>query len=252
MRSVASLIKPHRLPFTFMKRSTLTLSAALAVALVSFTACGKKPEPAAAAKSGIASVDQKVSYGIGYNIGAGLARDGVVQVDMESLKAGLADGLAKEKTRVPETELQAAFGTMQERAAKMAAAEGEKQLAAGNDYLAKNKTKKGVKTTASGLQYEVLKAGFGAKPKATDTVRVHYHGTLIDGTVFDSSVERNEPVEFPVTAVIKGWVEALQLMSVGDKWKLTVPASLGYGARSNGKIPANAVLIFEVELLGIK
>ena len=81
---------------------------------------------------------------------------------------------------------------------------------------------------------------------------MHYHGTLIDGTVFDSSVERNEPVEFPVTGVIKGWVEALQLMSVGDKWKLTVPASLGYGARSNGKIPANAVLIFEVELLGIK
>jgi FKBP-type peptidyl-prolyl cis-trans isomerase FklB len=254
MRSVAGLIHTHHHPLTFMKRSTITLSATLAAVLLTFTACSKTPAPAttAGAKSGIESVDQKVSYGIGYNIGTGLARDGVVQVDIEAIKAGLADGLAKEKTRVPEADLQAAFQSMQERAAKVAAAEGEKQLTAGNDYLAKNKAKKGVKVTASGLQYEVLKSGLGAKPKATDTVRVNYHGTLIDGTVFDSSVERNEPVEFPVTGVIKGWVEALQLMSVGDKWKLTVPPSLGYGARNNGKIPANAVLIFEVELLGIK
>jgi FKBP-type peptidyl-prolyl cis-trans isomerase len=127
-------------------------------------------------------------------------------------------------------------------------------MAAGNDYLAKNKTRAGVKVTASGLQYEVLKSGvgLGKKPKATDKVQVHYHGTLIDGTVFDSSVDRKEPVEFPVTGVIPGWVEALQLMSVGDKWKLTIPSNLAYGPRGRPGIPPNAVLIFEVELLAIK
>jgi FKBP-type peptidyl-prolyl cis-trans isomerase len=223
--------------------------------LLSFSACSKQPEKAkttASAGSGFESVDQKVSYGIGYNVGSGLARDGFVTVDQEALKAGLADGLAKAKGRVPEAELQAAFTSVQQRASAAAEAEGAKQLKAGNDYLAKNKTRAGVKVTASGLQYEVLKSGFGPKPKTTDKVQVHYHGTLIDGTVFDSSVERKEPVEFPVTGVIPGWVEALQLMSVGDKWKLTVPSALAYGPRGRPGIPPNSVLIFEVELLAIK
>ena len=109
-----------------------------------------------------------------------------------------------------------------------------------------------MKTTASGLQYEVLKSGSGPHPKATDTVKVHYHGTLTDGTVFDSSVERGDQIEFALNEVIAGWTEGLQLMSVGDKWRLTVPASLGYGPRAKGNIPANSVLVFEVELLGIK
>jgi FKBP-type peptidyl-prolyl cis-trans isomerase len=106
--------------------------------------------------------------------------------------------------------------------------------------------------TESGLQYEVLKAGTGAKPRADQTVEVHYHGTLVDGTVFDSSVKRGETISFPVGGVIPGWVEALQLMAVGSKWKLVIPAELGYGNRAQGPIPAGSVLIFEVELISIK
>ena len=123
----------------------------------------------------------------------------------------------------------------------------------GGQFLAENAKKDGVKTTASGLQYLVMKSGTGATPKATDTVKVHYHGTLINGTVFDSSVQRGEPISFQVTGVIPGWVEALQLMKVGDKWKLFIPAKLAYGEQSpSPAIPPNSVLIFEVELLGIE
>jgi FKBP-type peptidyl-prolyl cis-trans isomerase FklB len=247
-----------------MNHRSPVLRALLTVLVLSFSACSKQPEkntatapaPApvapASAGPGIETVDQRVSYGIGYNVGAGLARDGFVVVDEAALKAGLADGLAKAKTRVPEADLQAAFTTLQQRANAAAEAEAGQQLAAGNDYLAKNQARAGVTVTASGLQYEVLASGTGPKPKPTDTVKVHYHGTLIDGTVFDSSVERNEPIEFAVTGVIQGWVEALQLMSVGDKWKLTIPSAIAYGPRAKGGIPANSVLVFEVELLGIK
>lgn len=213
----------------------------------------------AAATPAFESLDQKVSYGIGYNIGSGLAREKAVTVDEAAVRAGLADGLSGAKTRISETELRAAFATVQQKAMAEqqkamaeAAAVGEKQKAIGTEFLAKNKTRPGVITTASGLQYEVITSGTGAKPKATDTVQVHYHGTLIDGTVFDSSVESGTPAEFPVTGVIPGWVEALQLMSVGDKWKLYVPADIAYGPSARGKIPANAVLIFEVQLLAIK
>lgn len=239
-----------------MNRSSLPVRTALAVLLlVSFSACGKQPEKGkatASAPAGLESVDQKVSYGIGHNVGSGLARDGFVKVDLDALRAGMADGLAKTPSRIAEADLQAAFSEIQKRAAAAAEAEGAKQLTAGNEYLTKNKARTGVKVTASGLQYEVLKAGFGPKPKSTDKVQVHYHGTLIDGTVFDSSVDRKEPVEFPVTGVIPGWVEALQLMSVGDKWKLTIPSALAYGPRGRPGIPANSVLVFEVELLAIK
>ena len=126
-------------------------------------------------------------------------------------------------------------------------------ILAAEQFLVENAKKEGVKTTASGLQYKVIKSGTGATPKPTDTVKVHYHGTLTDGTVFDSSVERGQSISFPVNRVIKGWVEALQLMKVGDKWKLFIPAKLAYGEQSPGAgIPPNSVLIFEVELLGIE
>ena len=122
----------------------------------------------------------------------------------------------------------------------------------GETFLAANAKQEGVTTTASGLQYKVLKSGTGESPKLTDTVKVHYHGTLIDGTVFDSSVQRGQPISFPVGGVIPGWVEALQLMKVGDKWRLFIPARLAYGDQSpSPAIPPNSVLIFEVELLGI-
>lgn len=216
--------------------------------------CGKQAgKPAASGGApALATVDQRVSYGIGHNLGRNLARDKVLKLDRAALEAGLADGLAQAQTRVAESDLEAAFTALQQRAKESATADAEKQLAAGKAYLEQNQKKPGVKVTDSGLQYEVLKSGNGPKPKATDTVKVHYHGTLIDGTVFDSSIQRNEPIEFPVGGVIKGWVEALQLMSVGDKWRLTIPAELAYGARAAGEIPANSVLVFEVELLEIK
>lgn len=127
------------------------------------------------------------------------------------------------------------------------------QAGDGAAFLAANAKKDGVITTASGLEYKVIKSGTGESPKPDDKVKVHYHGTLIDGTVFDSSVQRGEPIVFPVGAVIPGWVEALQLMKVGDKWQLFIPAKLAYGEQSpSPAIPANSVLLFEVELLGIE
>lgn len=135
---------------------------------------------------------------------------------------------------------------------KMGVKVAQENLEAGNAFLEKNKAREGVTTTASGLQYEVITEGTGPKPVAEDMVRVHYHGTLIDGKVFDSSVERGEPAEFPVGGVIQGWVEALQLMPVGSKWKIYLPASLAYGERgAGGDIQPNSALVFEVELLEI-
>lgn len=230
-------------------RSLLAISVILTLA-----GCGKKADDAKKAPDApaLTTVDQKVSYGIGYNMGGGLPKDGIT-VDQAALVAGIMDGVAGAKTRIPEAELSAAFMEVQQKMNAARAAAGEKQLAAGNDYLAKNKAKPGVKVTASGLQYEVLKSGSGPKPAGpTSTVKVHYHGTLIDGKVFDSSVERKEPVEFALNEVIPGWTEGVQLMSVGDKWKFTIPPAIGYGARGKGDIPPNSVLIFEVELLEVK
>jgi len=236
-------------------------SVSLAGLALLFSACGKdekktadatKPAPAAPA-SGLTTDEQKVSYGIGYNMGSGVADQKAFTVDQAALKAGLEDGLVKAKTRLAEQDLEKAFQAVQQKAAAAAAVEGQKQAAAGVAFLANNKTRAGVKTTASGLQYEVLKAGPGGpKPTATSTVVVAYHGTLIDGTVFDSSVERGDTATFPCNQVIAGWTEALQLMSVGDKYKLYIPSNLGYAERGRGKIPANAVLIFEVELKQIQ
>ncbi len=241
-----------------MNRFSIISLPLFAVCALALTSCSKQAstaKPAAAtpaATSPYTTVDQRVSYGIGHNVGSGLARENVVVVDQAALKAGIDDGLAGTKSRVSEADLRAAFTTAQQKAAAAAAVAGEKQLAVATEFLAKNKARPGVTVTASGLQYEVLTKGTGAKPKPTDTVEVHYHGTLLDGTVFDSSVERGETVQFPVTGVIQGWIEALQLMSVGDKWKLYVPANLGYGPRGQGKIPANSLLVFEVQLISIK
>ncbi|MFB2648111.1 FKBP-type peptidyl-prolyl cis-trans isomerase [Shewanella mangrovisoli] len=128
----------------------------------------------------------------------------------------------------------------------------QENIRLGNEFLAQNKTQEGVKTTASGLQYQVLQQGTGTvHPKASDTVTVHYHGTLIDGTVFDSSVERGEPIAFPLNRVIKGWTEGVQLMVEGDKYRFFIPSELAYGNRSTGKIGGGSVLIFDVELLKI-
>lgn len=146
-----------------------------------------------------------------------------------------------------------AGGVTQAYFVKCQAEEGGKNKEAGKKFLADNGKRSGVTTTASGLQYEVIKTGTGAKPTADQTVKVHYHGTTIDGTVFDSSVDRGEPVTFGLSQVIKGWTEALQLMPVGSKWKIYIPSELGYGEQAAGpKIKPNSVLIFEVELLSIE
>jgi FKBP-type peptidyl-prolyl cis-trans isomerase FklB len=206
----------------------------------------------AASVAGLESVEQRVSYGIGYNMGSNMARQGGFKPDLAALKLGIEDGLGGAKTRCNEADIEAAFAAMQQRMTAATAEESTRQLAMGAAFLEKNKTRAGVKVTTSGLQYEVMKQGTGPKAKATDTVVVRYHGTLVDGTVFDSSVERGDTAEFAVTGVIQGWIEALQLMAAGDKFKLFIPAALGYGPRAAGKIPANSVLIFEVDLVQIK
>lgn len=196
----------------------------------------------------------RVSYALGSDIGTNLKRQDL-DLDPKVLAAAIADAFAG-KSVMDEKEVRAALDDLRKMAmSKMETrnkVDGEKNLKAGEVFLEANAKKEGVKTTASGLQYKVLKAGTGATPKASDEVKVHYHGTLTDGTVFDSSVERGEPVSFPVTGVIPGWVEALQLMKVGDKWQLTIPSKLAYGANgAGGKIGPNAVLVFDVELLAI-
>jgi len=200
----------------------------------------------------LATIDQRVSYGIAMNMGANIARQGGVEIDLSAFIIGLQDGLAGAKPRVSEADLQAAFKGAQAKIEAAAAEGAAKQSEAGQKFLADNKARAGVVTTKSGLQYEVLREGKGAKPKSDQSVEVHYHGSLIDGTVFDSSVTRGETISFPVTGVIPGWIEALQLMSVGSKWKLFIPADLGYGNRAQGAIPAGSVLVFEVELIGIE
>lgn len=198
-------------------------------------------------------IDQ-ASYGVGLNIGESLARD-KVDLNVDAIAAGIADALAGNEPKLSQEQLQAAFEKVREEQQRVQQALNDEAAKAGNEYLAENGKREGVTTLESGLQYEVLTAGNGegSKPAATDTVSVHYHGTLTDGSVFDSSVERGTPAEFPVNRVIAGWTEALQLMSVGDKWKLFIPADLAYGAQSpSPKIPANSALVFEVELLDVK
>jgi FKBP-type peptidyl-prolyl cis-trans isomerase FklB len=198
------------------------------------------------------TADQRASYGIGQNVGRGIARQGGIELDHAAFAAGLRDGFEGRTSQLDEAAIEAAFDTLEARLQGTAANDAETNLAAAAVYLEKNRARTGVTTTASGLQYEVLRRGDGPKPTRTDRVEVHYHGTLTDGTVFDSSVERGQTIEFPVTGVIQGWIEALQLMSVGDKWRLYIPPALGYGPRAAGRIPPNSALIFEVELIAIK
>jgi len=197
-------------------------------------------------------VDQ-ASYGVGLNIGRQLGSE-EVEINADAVAAGIKDALAGAEPRVDQATLEAAFTKIREEQQRKQDALNDAAAQASVEFLAENAKREGVQVTDSGLQYEVMAAaeGEGTKPAATDTVRVHYHGTLADGTVFDSSVERGEPAQFPVNGVIQGWIEALQMMQPGDKWKLFIPAELAYGARSpSPKIPANSALVFEVELLEI-
>jgi len=192
---------------------------------------------------------KKISYALGMALANNLVQSGVKNLDVASFSKAVDDVLNKKTLELSENEAQieinSYFQKMQEKAGKEAKDAGEK-------FLEENKKQEGVVTLPSGLQYKVIKQGTGDKPKATDQVRCHYHGTLIDGTVFDSSVRRGEPAVFPVNGVIQGWVEALQLMPVGSKWTLYIPYEMAYGTRGAGQsIPPYAALIFEVELLEI-
>lgn len=211
---------------------------------------------ASAQETKLESEIDKVSYLIGRNIGGSIRSDGL-EVNLEALVAGLTEGVNDKESRISDADAATIMASFQkkmqaEQAAKAAAAGGA-NTAAGAKFLAENKQRDGVKVTESGLQYEILKAGEGPKPGASDTVSVHYHGTLIDGTVFDSSVDRGQPATFPVGGVIPGWVEALQLMPTGSKWKLVIPSELAYAPRgAGGDIGPNSTLVFEVELLSIQ
>ncbi|MBD9481984.1 FKBP-type peptidyl-prolyl cis-trans isomerase [Pseudomonas sp. PDM14] len=197
--------------------------------------------------------EQKASYGIGLNMGKSLAQQGIEGMDPKAMAQGIEDALGKKEQRLKDEELVEAFGFLQKRAEERMLAVSEESAKAGKKFLEENGKKEGVTTTASGLQYEVLKKAEGAQPKATDVVTVHYEGKLTDGSVFDSSVERGSPIDLPVNGVIPGWVEGLQLMHVGEKYKLYIPSELAYGDQSpSPAIPANSVLVFELELLAIK
>lgn len=226
------------------------VSAALATTLLSACSQGQK-EPVAL----MTQIDS-VSYAIGTDIGANFKRSKLENVNIDALSMGLRDGIDSAALMDPEmarTVIQTYMMKLQEGKMAEEQAQGEANRVAGEQYLAENAKKAGVTTTPSGLQYEVITMGKGAKPLSTDQVKVHYTGKLIDGTTFQSSLETGEPVVYPVTGFVPGWVEALQLMPVGSKWKLTIPSDLAYGPAGGGGglIPPNSTLVFELELLDI-
>ncbi|MGB3609439.1 MAG: FKBP-type peptidyl-prolyl cis-trans isomerase [Cellvibrio sp.] len=198
------------------------------------------------------TVEQRVSYGVGRQMGEQLAANPFDGVDAAAVAAGVVDALEGKASAVERADLEAAFREISERMQAKQAEQAKAKAAEGEAFLAENAKKPGVTVTASGLQYEVITQGDGAKPSASSRVKTHYHGTLIDGTVFDSSYNRGQPIDFAVNGVIAGWTEALQLMPVGSKWRLYIPYQLAYGERgAGGSIAPYSALIFDVELLEI-
>jgi FKBP-type peptidyl-prolyl cis-trans isomerase len=227
------------------------LSAALAMTFLSACSQGQK-----ARNTEMKTTVDSVSYAIGADIGANLKRSKMDSLNVDLMAMGLQDGMDSAVKIDAETLQQVMQSFMMRMQAKRMAeeqAEGEENRLAGEKFLAENGKRSGVVTTPSGLQYEVIKMGTGAKPLASDQVKVHYVGTLINGEEFDSSVRRGEPAVFGVGQVIRGWVEGLQLMPAGSKWKLFIPSDLAYGPSGGpgGSIPGNSALIFEVELLEV-
>ena len=198
------------------------------------------------------SQKEKISYIIGMDIGKNLKNQSV-DIDQAAFAKGIKDALSGGKSSLTDEEIRQTMAAFQKEMAAKAQALGEKNKKEGEAFLAENKKKKGVITLPSGLQYKVVSAGKGKKPKPTDTVTVQYRGTLIDGTEFDSSYRRGQPATFPVNGVIPGWTEALGLMQEGAKWQIFVSSNLAYGEKgTGGQIGPNATLIFEVELISIQ
>jgi FKBP-type peptidyl-prolyl cis-trans isomerase len=190
----------------------------------------------------------KLSYSIGMNVGRAIKQQNM-DVDLDVLAQAIRDILGGKETSLNEQEAREFLVNYQRDAARKIT---EKNKAESDTWLAENAKKEGIVKTASGLQYQIVTEGTGAKPTASDTVQVHYRGTLTTGTEFDNSYKSGAPREFPVTGVIKGWTEALQLMPVGSKWKLFIPPDLAYGQNGRPNIPPNSVLLFDIELVGIK
>ncbi len=226
------------------------------VVLMSVVAAGQETPSGTLPAPGFKSTLDQASYGIGISIGRNLKSQGL-ELNVEALIQGLKDSFANAEPRLTQAQMSAALEAFDKEVQAKNEARGkvvgEKNMREGKAFLAANKAKEGIVTLPSGLQYSVIKQGTGPKPKVTDTVKTHYHGTLIDGKVFDSSVERKDPAIFPVGGVIRGWTEALQLMPVGSKWRLFVPSELAYGPQGAGaEIGPHSVLIFDVELLEIQ
>lgn len=194
---------------------------------------------------------QKASYAIGQQIGQGM-KGQKLDIDVEALAMSINDALIGKESRMTDQEIQDAIQNLRNQMVEKQKQEAVQNKEKGDKFLNENKVKPGVQTTASGLQYKVITEGTGVMPKPEDIVKVHYKGTLIDGTEFDSSYKRNAPASFPVNGVIKGWTEALTLMKAGSKWEIYVPAELAYGEMGRPSIPPNSVLIFEVELLEVE
>ncbi|HEX4001664.1 MAG TPA: FKBP-type peptidyl-prolyl cis-trans isomerase [Candidatus Acidoferrales bacterium] len=237
--------------------TTTTPSATTPKKLTSTTATAKPKSTAArtAAPLALTTDKEKQSYALGMNIARGLKRQ-EVDADPALVARGLRDTLSGAKPLLTDAEAEAALTQLQMAVQGKQQAEmkklGDDNMKEGQEFLDANKTKEGVVTLPSGLQYKILTAGTGPKPAASDTVVCNYRGTFINGTEFDSSYKRNQPATFPLNGVIKGWTEALQLMPVGSKWELYIPSDLAYGPSGRGPIPPNATLIFQVELLSIQ
>jgi FKBP-type peptidyl-prolyl cis-trans isomerase len=228
-----------------MQRRWLSLSLATLLVGITFLGCSQctqKDLPLNSEKA-------KVSYAIGQNIGRGMKMQ-KLDIDVDVMAMSIRDALSDKESRMTQDEMRQTMIALQQKNVSEQKELAEKNKTEGDKFLAENKKKKDIKTTASGLQYKVLKAGKGKSPSADDTVKVHYRGTLINGTEFDSSYKR-DPAEFRVKGVIKGWTEALQLMKPSAKWKLFIPANLAYGPQGRPSIPPNSVLIFDVELLEV-
>ena len=197
-----------------------------------------------------------VSYSVGVDIGKSF-RLQEMDIDPDAMARGLSDAFSDKETALTDEEIQSTLinfrQVFQQKQREIAQRKAQEAAVAEEAYLAESASKEGVVSLPSGLQYKVITPGDGLSPLTTDTVKVHYKGSLADGTIFDSSYDRGQPTSFTVSGVIKGWTEALLLMQVGSKWELTIPSKLGYGTRgSGGKIPPNSTLLFEVELLGIE
>ena len=245
-------MRTHRI-FTALTALAVVLSALASVSAYAQDDAAAAPEPEASTAV-LTDDNTRANYAFGYAVGMQLGellkRTGI-ELDNAVLFPAIEDAVKGRKPALSDEEMQAVSMSVQQRMKEKMDAQSGENLKAAEEFLAKNATAEGVVKTESGLQYIVMTPGSGEKPTADSKVRVHYAGTLLDGTEFDSSYKRGEPAEFKANQVIKGWTEALQLMPVGAKYKLFIPPALGYGPQGNQRIPGNSVLIFEVELLEI-